>query len=79
MSPGLEKRETWGTPGFPLSAVKNDSRYNRAGDVGHPPSLHLTVDQISRTVHCTILTESVPFIVTPVPVFPLTTPDVSVS
>ncbi len=24
--PGLENRETWGTPGFPLSASKDNSR-----------------------------------------------------
>src|ERR1035437_10361611 len=42
--PGLEKRETlrqaqgrlWGTPGFPLSTVKGNSRYARAGHVGQP-------------------------------------------
>ena len=35
--PGLENRETWGTPGFPRSTSKDNSRYTRAGDVGHPP------------------------------------------
>jgi hypothetical protein len=36
--PGLEKRETWGTPGFSLSTFTGHSRYSRAGDVGHPPA-----------------------------------------
>jgi hypothetical protein len=31
-APGLEKRETWSTPGFPRSTFKDISRYTPAGD-----------------------------------------------
>src|ERR1019366_8493448 len=40
--PGLEKRETWGTPGFALSTFKGDLPY-----AGHPNDWH-TISLYSR-------------------------------
>ena len=48
--PGLENRETWGTPGFPLSTFKDNSRYTRAGDVGHPPVPRITRNAVVRNI-----------------------------
>ena len=59
--PGLEKRETWGTPGFPRSTFKDNSRYTRAGDVGHPPDASFW-GRFVPTEQCNILSACVLFV-----------------